>query len=101
MTPKLLITAAIASLLGTTALAAPIAPTETEALGVPEAPAVQLSSLEIEAALSASNLSALLAARSEVPQNCTVVGDPCSYIICGTPTQPGDWPRGLYACEPD
>lgn len=53
------------------------------------------------AQLSANEITSFLAARTDVPQNCAVFGDPCSYIICGTPTQPGDWPRGLYACEPD
>ncbi len=75
MTPKLLMTAAIAGLLGTSALAAPTAPVETDAPVVTEAPTVHLSSAEIDGHLTTY---------SNVPENCNVtyIGGQCAGVVC-------------------
>ncbi len=55
-----------------------------------------------EPRLSSTELARLL--NSEIPPNCTEYTDSsgaCLYIICDYPSQPGDWPRGLYACPMD
>ena len=49
--------------------------------------------------LSSAEFSALLGTRDGLPSNCQILGDPCFVIRCDAPTQPGDWPSGLYDCS--
>lgn len=94
MTPKLLMTAAIAGLLGTSALAAPTAPAETDAPVAPEAPTVQLSSAEIDG---------YLGTKSNLPPNCEAFYFPdpvtgelvCNAVVC---TSPGGW-KEIFECS--
>lgn len=48
--------------------------------------------------LSSRQIGDILAANTELPPNCQLIGSPCILIRCTQPQQPGDWPGGLYSC---